>query len=183
MAKKIISCVVLLFFLWFDICCTIHGTKWITVDQAKGKNEPILAVVKKTGERFDFLKEKPGEILNEDVIGEHFMTNKDIIDVADIKKKEIDTQNQSMVITKYDGKVISLANVREIGGKIYRMVEGSIPLSEIKILRVKGVDVGVSILATAYLICVFVGILAVVLFPELREVPHGLYRHSATRLN
>ena len=139
MAKKIISVAALLFFLWFDICCTIHNTKWITVDQAKGKNDKVLFVIKKTGEIFEFPKKAEGAILGNEVVGEHFLRNQ-VINVSDIKQRQANDQNQIVLITTNDGRVISVENAREIGGKIYQMVKGSIPLSEIEKLFVKKVS-------------------------------------------
>ncbi len=161
MRRKIISYAVLLFFLWFDIGCTIYSTKLITPDQAQSKNEQILLVLKKTGEEFEFPKEAPGTILGNEVVGEHFQANKGI-DIADSKQiRIIDQKNRTMLITMNDGKVVNVENARAIGGQFYQMIKDSIPFSEIRMLQVKEIQSGpylvLLVLAISFAILLYIG--------------------------
>ena len=140
MAKKIISLTALLFFLWFDICCTIYAAKMITPEQAIGKDDKVLAVTIKTGERLEYSGEMPGKLEGDKIIGFYIMPTDVVADVTGFKTINFDKRTQTTTIKTFYDVVTVFPNMLEMKGKIYKILGSSMPLSEINKLIVKRLD-------------------------------------------
>jgi len=142
MKGKIISLFTLLAFVIFSLSCYTTSTKEVrTVVDWKGKKVKILAVDKTSGEHIEFSKDGLGRIYYDSIKGTAIILNKDVeIDRANIESLEKDR------ITTKDGKIYRVVTGTARAGKdkiifSYESSESiSIPLSEVKSVRVKRLD-------------------------------------------
>ena len=145
MWRKIISLFTLLAFIIFSISCYTTSTKDVrTVVGWKGKRMKILGVVKFSGERIEFHKDRPGRIYKDSIGGAVRKLREEIeIDRADIKGIIRNEKGKILVITKKDEKIyhVVTGTAREeedkiiLSGEFYESI--SIPLSEVKYIQVK----------------------------------------------
>ena len=141
MFKKIICLVTFTAFSLFTFSCTIYSTKIekteIIPDQ-KAEKVLIYSVLKKSGEKIQFLKEHPGKIYKNNIIG---TAEKEI----ELKKSNIDEiYYDKNKIRTTDGKVYNIQEIiLETKEKIVFKATNvfvSIPISEIEMVWVKRVD-------------------------------------------
>ena len=187
MSRKIISLFTLLAFIIFSISCYTTSTKDVrTVVGWKGKRMKILGVVKLSGEHIEFHKDRPGRIYKDSIGGAVRKLRKEMeIDRADIKDIIRDEKGKILVITKKDDKIYHLfIDVTSTGGRIiHHLFTGkareeedkiilsgefyesiSIPLSEVKYIRVKRANLRRSLLAVVGSVAGVVALGFVILF-------------------
>jgi hypothetical protein len=161
MNKKIISAFTLLSFIIFSISCYTLSTKEVkTVADWQGKKIKILSVIRTSGERIDFSKDNPGQIHGDSIVGmakrltKEVEINRDNIKVIKGHKKR---KSKIFEIVDKDGKIyrVVTGTIREV--KVIKDLTGeevdkirfsceyesvSIPLTEVKFVRVKRITPG-----------------------------------------
>jgi len=160
MNKKIISVFTLLAFIVFSISCYSTGTKKVRkAANWHGKEGKILSVVKITGEYIEFAKENPGQISGNKIIGTSIILSKETsIERADIKKTRKHRDGSIFEVINKEGKIyqVVVGTAREEEDKFiffttYVSSESiSIPLSEVKSLEIKRINLLLTTLALAF---------------------------------
>jgi len=121
--KKIIASFTILAFIIFSLSCTSIKQKRIeTVDVKENGKITVLQMVTKSGETIIFSKKQPGRIYKESITGTAERVTGEL-DKAYIKEIEKDKE-----------------------GKILRMIV-SIPISEVELVSMKELNIGVTIMA------------------------------------
>ena len=155
MNKKLISIFTLLAFIVFSISCSITRIKEVrTASDWKGKKGEILSLFKTSGEYIEFSKDNPGRIYGDNIIGTAIiMSKKVVIDGANIKKIRKHQDGTIFEIINKEGKIYHVVGtVRREEGKFicfipYETFESvTIPLSEVKSVKVKNFNLFVSLL-------------------------------------
>ena len=159
MSRKIISLFTLLVFIVFSLSCYSWKKKEIkTAVDWKGKKRKILSLVNTSGEYIEFAKDEPGQIYGDEIIGKAIILGKEMkIDRANIKRIKRDRNRYISKIISKDGKVYHVITgtvIKEKDKIIFTGGEGlyesvSIPLSEVKSVRVKRFDPFTTLLAGA----------------------------------
>jgi len=171
MNRKIISLFTLLAFIIFSLSCYTPRVKEVrTAADLEGKNVTILSVATTSGEHIEFLKDRPGRIHKDNIIGTVRIVRKEVeIDRANIKDIIRNKKGKILAITNKDGNTyyIISGTAREEEDKIifsYEYESISIPLSEVKSVRVKRYDAFKTISAAtgcvAGMLLLVVGIIA-----------------------
>ena len=176
MNKKIISMFTLLAFVIFSFSCSTYGvrsysTKEIRTEadyQGKGfKKGEIFWVIKTSGEYIEFSKDRPGRIYKDKIVGRAIKMSKKVeIERADVKKIRKHSDGRIFEVINKDGKIYqAVGMVKEEDDKFilftaYTSLEKvSIPLSEVKSLRIKMLDS----LLTALCVVGYIGIFILLL--------------------
>jgi hypothetical protein len=162
MSRKIISLFTSLAFIVFSVSCHAWKTKEIrTAADWQGKEAKILWVIKTSGEYIEFSEDNPGRIYGDKIAGTAVVLSKEV---------EITRDNINIKRLKINNKKGMISEITYKDGKIYKVVPGEadltgkeegriiifftyetsesviIPLSEVKSLKVKNIDIGVSLL-------------------------------------
>ena len=159
MNRKIISLFTLLAFVIFSLSCYTTRLKEVrTVTDWQGKKAKIFSVNKTSGEYIEFSKDSPGRIYGDKITGTAIILGKEVkIDRANIKRIKRDRNRYISKIISKDGKVYHVITgtvIKEKDKIIFTGGEGlyesvSIPLSEVKSVRVKRFDPFTTLLAGA----------------------------------
>ena len=174
MSRKIISLFTLLAFIVFSLSCYTTSTKEVrTVVGWKGKRMKILGVVKFSGERIEFHKDRPVHIYKDSIGGAVRKLREEIeIDRADIKGIIRNEKGKILEITTKDEKIyhVVTGTAREerdkiiLSGEFYESI--SIPLSEVKYIQVKRLDPNRTFLAVGVSAAVAVALVFVIWFVD-----------------
>jgi len=160
MNRKIVNVFALLAISFSISCYTIRTEEIKTEADRQGikvKKGKIFSVVKTSGEYIEFSKGNPGRINEDKIEGIAVIMKKKVeIDLANIKKIIKHSNGSIIEVKNEEGKIYQVfGKVREEEGKFiffttYETFElVSIPLSEVKSLRIKKIN---PILTLLYLI-------------------------------
>ena len=155
MARKIIALVTLSAFMIFTVTCTVHKTKTVpakTTSDWKGKKVDILGVGTTSGGYVKFMKNKPGRIVGDAVVGTVELTKEVEIPPGQVlspgfrKEAGKKERNIGRVVTK-DNKVHEDVIIRQ--GRLFQKTEVvSIPLAEVESVQFRKTDPAMSFLAS-----------------------------------
>ena len=158
MSRKVISIYTLLAFIIFSISCYSTSTKKVRkAANWYGKEAKIFSVVKTTGEYIEFSKEKPGRISGNKITGTSIiLSKKTSMERADIKKIRKHSDGRIFEVIDKEGKIYHVVGTaREEEDKFilfttYASSESvSIPLSEVKSLKIKRINLLLTALVIA----------------------------------
>jgi hypothetical protein len=163
MFKKIMTAFTLLaFFVFSTSCFYVHktvrrSTEWIA---RKGTIAEIVGIQTKSGEYIEFRKGHPAFILGDSVVGETLKATE--IDKGDIQKLGMGGKKKIEEIVTKDGKKYTVISTVEENEKVVRVMAYSavsVPLSDIQLVSIRTVDVGMTVLANGLIVAaVTVGI-------------------------
>lgn len=157
MARKIIALVTLSAFMIFTVTCTVHKTKTVpakTTSAWKGKKVDILGVGTTSGGYVKFMKNKPGRIVGDAVVGTIELPKEVEIPQDQVKEMEMkkakasgkQDQKVAFVITR-DGKRYEDVILRQ--DRLFKKTEVvSIPLAEVESVQFRKTDPAMSFLAS-----------------------------------
>ena len=160
MSRKIVSLFTLFAFIVFSISCSITSLKEVrTADDLRGKKGKIVSLVKTSGEHIKFFKNDLGRIYRDKIVGTAVVLSKEVEIIRDnIKEVKKDRNGKISEITLNNGKIFHVvAGITkevsiqyDLAGKkeeriifftTYETFESvTIPLSEVKSVRVKNFD-------------------------------------------
>ncbi len=152
MKRRIVAVAAILFLVISDISCLIYSTRRVLPDQValrKVSRREVLAVMKKSKEFVEFSANQRGRISRGQVTG---LTRKKVMREIEIPGSKVarieETGEDSREIITTDGKRYALLRVLEKENRYvaemdtpdYLEVPVSIPLSEVEMLWIRGVD-------------------------------------------
>jgi hypothetical protein len=182
MKRKIISLFTLLAFIVFSISCYVTSLKEVrTAADLRGKKGKIKRLVKTSGEHIEFSKNGRGRIYGDKIVGTIAVISKKVEITRDnIKKVKRDENGKVLEITHKNGKTypVNYGSVKEVSIKDdltgkeeeriiffttpYETYESvSIPLSEVKSVRIKNFDFIASLFVAGAVIGLGVAALAI----------------------
>ena len=164
MYHKIAAVFTVAAFLMFTESCVFHRTEEMSPETLAGKKSSptIVAAQTKAGEYIDF-KKSPATIRGDAVVGVGDRSRPLELDPADIQRTTKNAKGVVSSVTTKDGKTYTVASGSEATGRyLVQAVETgpvSIPLSDIRLLHVRTVNVGPTILANLGLAAVAAGVI------------------------
>lgn len=153
MKKKIISIFTLVAFAVFSISCYSTRVKEVrTATDWYWKKGKIFSVVKTSGEYIEFSEDFPGQIYGDKIVGNAIIMSKEAeIDLTNIVKIRRHSDRNIFEIIDKEGKIYRAVGIaKEEEDKIIYFTPYpsselvSIPLSEVKLLRIKRLDTLIS---------------------------------------
>jgi hypothetical protein len=155
MVHKSIAVFTLMAFALFTMSCVFHTTQKQSIETlaVKRTSPEIVGVQTKTGEYIEFEK-TPARIRGDAVTGE--ARRKVEINKSDVQTTAKDEKGRITSVTKKDGKEYKVAGISEVGDKYVCWAHEavSIPLSDIRLVSVRTVNVFPTVLANLGLIIV-----------------------------
>jgi hypothetical protein len=170
MSKNFIAIFTLTIFIVFNLSCTVHTTKKKLGYEVAAKREEdvkILGLVKTSGERIEFPKDRPARIHDGTIWGELGPEQQVIINHAEIERINRDEKGNILEILTTDGKFYRVISELEMIEQYKFTFAGyeliSIPLSEVEMVWVKKVDpVGTFMASIGGVALTLVGLMVIV---------------------